>query len=253
MLQVNNLYHGDCKELIPQLEDNSIDLVVTSPPYNVDLGNNKYNKKFAYDCHDDNMPYDQYMHWLVGVFSSLYPKMKEGGRLCINVGDGKNGALPTHSYLMTALTVPVTYVPITTIIWDKQNVSARTAWGSFKSPSCPSFPMPVEYILVLAKGNRKLQEKGETDLTAEEFTEWAYGVWKFAGKPRMTDDAHPAAFPEELAKRCIKMFSWKGATVLDPFNGSGTTTKVARELGRNWLGFEKSEHWYYKGIDRTVG
>jgi site-specific DNA-methyltransferase (adenine-specific) len=251
MLQVNNLYHGDCKDLIPQLEDNSIDLVVTSPPYNVDLGNNKYNKKFAYDCHDDNMPYPEYLKWLKNIFYSLRWKMKLGGRVCINIGDGKNGQVPTHSDLLTLLQ-EVGYVPYTTIIWDKQNVSARTAWGSFKSPSCPSFPTPFEYIIVVSNPPRKLITKGETDLTNEEFTQWAYGIWRFPGLPRVKGDAHPAAFPEELPKRCIKMFSWKGATVLDPFNGSGTTTKVARELSRNWIGFEKSEHWYYQGIERTV-
>jgi site-specific DNA-methyltransferase (adenine-specific) len=239
-MEPNNLYCGRAEQLINELQDGSIDLVVTSPPYNVDLGNNKYNKEHAYDCHDDNMTHEDYMRWLTGIFWSLYLKMKPGGRICINVGDSKNGAVPTHSDIIQAMK-GIGYLPLTTIHWNKGSTSNRAAWGSYLSPSSPSCPSPMEYIMVFAKDSRKLLTKGETDLTREEFIAWAYGVWNFPGATTRKKGGHPAPFPEELPKRLIKLFSWKDALVLDPFNGSGTTTKVAKDLGRNWIGFDKSE------------
>lgn len=149
--------------------------------------------------------------------------------------------MPTHSDIIQFMTNELNYIYITTIVWDKSQVGSRTAWGSFKSPSCPSFPTQFEFILVFAKNDRKLQYKGETDLTKEEFIEWSLALWKFAPETRQKKIGHPAMFPEELAKRCIKMFSWKGANVLDPFSGAGTTCKVANDLNRNFIGFEISD------------
>jgi len=141
------------------------------------------------------------------------------------------------------------WVPITTIIWNKQETSNRCAWGSWSSPSCPSFPRPWEYIIVLGNGTKKLQTDGEADITDDEFKEWAYGIWKFPGK---SHSDHPAPFPEKLPKRCIKILSWTNATVYDPFAGSGTTLKVAHELGRDWIGSEISENYFNMAKDRIM-
>ena len=129
------------------------------------------------------------------------------------------------------------------IIWNKNQASPRTAWGSFNSPSCPSFPTPFEYILVFAKDNKKLQWKGETDLTKEEFIDWSLALWTFAPETRQKKIGHPAMFPEELPKRLIKMFSWKGALVVDPFMGSGTTAVACVNTNRNYIGFELDKHY----------
>jgi len=126
------------------------------------------------------------------------------------------------------------------------------SWGSFMSPSCPSFPTPFEHILVFAKEDKKLNRKGETDLTKEEFIDWSLALWKFPPETQMKKIGHPAMFPKELAKRCIKMFSYIDDTILDPFAGAGTTLVVAKELNRNAIGCELSEE-YCKIIEDRLG
>ena len=242
-IEPNNIYLGDCLKGIELLVDNSIDLCVTSPPYNVNLGNNKYNKN-PYNLYNDNKEHKQYIEWLKTIFFKLYFKLKDGGRVCINIGDGKNGAVPTSSDITHFMTRELNYIPMTHIIWEKSQVGNRTSWGSFKSPSSPSFPTPFENILVFAKGNKKLQYKGETDLTKQEFIDWSLALWRFAPETRQKKFGHPAMFPEELPKRCIKLFSWVGATVIDVFCGAGTTCKVAKELNRNFIGFEIDKEYF---------
>jgi DNA modification methylase len=241
MLETNKIYNEDCLEGIKKIEDNLIDLVITSPPYNVDLGNNKYHKS-PYDLYNDNKDHQDYIKWLKEVFSELFKKQCMGGRCCINIGDGRNGAVPTSSDIIQFMK-EIGYIPITHIIWDKSQVGNRTSWGSFLSPSCPSFPTPFEHILIFAKGDRKLQKRGETDLTKEEFIEWSLALWKFAPETKQKVFGHNAMFPEELVKRCIKMFSWKNANICDPFSGAGTTALVCKKLGRNYIGFEISEEY----------
>ncbi len=236
------LYHGKSEEVIPEIEDNSIDLVITSPPYNVDLGNNKYYKN-VYDLYKDNKDHESYIKWMKDIFLKISPKLVKGGRICINVGDGKNGAVPTHSDIMQFMTKELNYIPMSTIIWDKSQIGNRLAWGSFASPSSPCFPSPFEYIMIFAKENKKLQSSGETDLNNKEFIDWSLGIWNMTAETRMQKIGHPAMFPVTLPYRLIKMLSWKGATVLDPFNGAGTTGVACNMLGRNYIGIELSEKY----------
>ena len=231
-----------CEDGIVLLDNKSVDLVVTSPPYNVNLGNNKSSAR-PYDLYNDNKEHQEFIDWLQEVFGLLYSKIKSGGRLCINIGNQRNGAVPTASDVTQFMSKKLGYIPYTFIVFDKSQTGRRTAWGSFQSPSSPSFPTPFEFILVFCKDNKKLQWKGKTDLTKEEFINWTLPLWKFTSETRMKKYGHPAMFPEELPKRCIKMFSWIGATVLDPFAGAGTTLKVAKELNRNYIGFEISKNY----------
>lgn len=239
----------DCLEGLKCLKDNSIDLCITSPPYNVDLGKNKYNDN-PYDLYNDNKDHHEYITWMESIFKELYNKLKSGGRVCINIGDGKNGSVPTSSDITYFMTHNLNYIPMTHIVWEKSQVGNRTSWGSFASPSCPSFPTPFEHILVFAKENKKLQYKGETDLTKQEFIDWSLSLWRFAPETRQKKFGHPAMFPEELPRRCIKMFSWVGATVIDIFSGMGTTCKVAKDLNRNYIGFELSQTYCDLSKDR---
>ena len=241
MIELNKIYNEDCLEGISKLSNDCIDLIVTSPPYNVNLGNNKYNKN-PYNLYNDNKDHKEYILWLKRIFGSCQRVLKDGGRVCINIGDGKNGAIPTSSDIIQFM-VELQYIPMTHIVWDKSQIGNRTAWGSFKSPSCPSFPTPFEHILVFGHKSNKLQYKGETDLTKEEFIEWANALWKFAPQTNQKKIGHPAMFPVELPKRCIKMFSWVGATVLDPFMGSGTTAIACINTNRNYIGFELDKHY----------
>lgn len=243
---MNDFLVGDCGSILLQLPEESVDLVVTSPPYNTGV---------EYEDYKDNLPHTEYLSWLKGIFFKTHRILKFGGRVCIIVGDGNNGAIPTHSDI-TQFMQDLKYIPMTTIIWDKKNCSSRTSWGSFKSPSCPSFPTPFEYVLVFAKGSRKLQTSGETDLTKEEFIEWSLPIWFIQAKEYMATTAminrgdHPAPFPEEIAKRCIKMFSWKDSVVLDPFAGYGTTAVVCKKYDRQYICIELSELYATKALTR---
>jgi len=241
-MELNKIYCIDCIRGINMLEDNFIDLVVTSPPYNVDLGNNKYNQN-SYNLYNDNREHYEYIEWLKNIFSLLYVKISKGGRVCINIGDGKNGQVPTSSDIISFMTKDIGYIPITHIIWNKSQVGNRTSWGSWLSPSCPSFPTPFEHIIVFAKENKKLQSKGETDLERQEFIDWSLALWGFPPETSQKRIGHPAMFPEELSKRCIKMFSWIDSVVLDIFAGAGTTLVTAKKLGRDYIGFEISQEY----------
>jgi len=236
----SKLFNGKAEDVIPTLEDNSIDLVITSPPYNVDLGNNKYYTS-SYDLYNDNKDHWDYIAWLKDIFQKLYPKLKTGGRLAINIGDGKNGTVPTHVDIIHFMTRELRYILMANIVWNKSQHGNRFAWGSFASCSAPSFPNPFEYIMVFAKDNKKLQRKGETDVTNKEFINWSLGIWNMAPETRMKKIGHPAMFPVDLPYRLIKMLSWKDATILDIFNGAGTTGVACEMLGRKYIGIEMSK------------
>lgn len=248
ILEWNNIYNIGCLEGMNYLSDNSVDIIITSPPYNVDLGNNKFNR-ISYDIYDDNKEYSKYIEWLISIFKECYRVLKSGGRLCINIGDQKNGKIPTHSILTYKL-IELGYLPYVTIIWNKRHTSCRTAWGSYLKPSCPSFPQTFEYIIVFAKESLKLLEKGETDLITDEFVKWTNPIWEIYPEINQKKFNHPAMFPEEIPYRLIKMFSYENANVLDIFSGMGTTCKVAKENNRNYLGFELSKEYTEQSLLR---
>jgi site-specific DNA-methyltransferase (adenine-specific) len=222
------------------MDDNFLDLIITSPPYNVDLGNNKHND-MSYDMYNDHKKFCEYDSWLENILEKCFLKLKNGGRFVINIGDSKNGQIPTSKYIFNRM-LDLGFIPMTTIIWNKNNCSSRTSWGSWMSPSSPSFPTPFEYIFIFAKESIKLQCKGETDLTKEEFINWSLAMWTMKSELKKNVN-HPAPFPIELPYRCIKMLSWKDAIVYDPFMGSGTTAVAAKMLGRKYIGSEISKNY----------
>lgn len=238
---IDSVVCGDCLKIIPKIPDDSIDLVITSPPFNVNLQ--------GYDTYHDLKEQDVYIRWLIRIFRVLLPKLKSGARLALNIGDGRNGRIPTHSDIIHAMTRQLHYLMMTTIIWDRENTSCRTAWGTYNSPAAPAFPTPWGYILVFAKDSLRLMEKGETDLSGDEFVRWSMSMWRPLKMEYqdatniMRNKTHPAPFPEVIPERLMKMLSWKGAVVLDPFGGVGTVALAAKRNNRHYISIDISEKY----------
>ena len=119
---LNEILTGNCLKIIPGIPDNSIDLVITSVPYNSD---------HPYDIYKDNKPHKVYIAWIEKIFRALYPKLKKGGRIALNVGDGCNGRVHTHVDVAESLVHNIGYLQMSTIIWGKQNTRIRPSRGRY--------------------------------------------------------------------------------------------------------------------------
>jgi site-specific DNA-methyltransferase (adenine-specific) len=212
------------------IADNSIDLIVTSPPYNVDI---------PYTSHNDVLSYDDYLEFSDQWLTRCYSFLKDDGRMCLNIPLDKNkGGQQSVGADMTTIARKIGYQYHATIIWNEGNISRRTAWGSWMSASAPYVIAPVELIVVLYKQRwKKTSGSRKSDITREEFLDWTNGMWTFSGESKKKI-GHPAPFPLELPERCMKLFSFVGDTVLDPFLGSGTTALVAQAHHRQAIGVE---------------
>jgi site-specific DNA-methyltransferase (adenine-specific) len=223
---------GDSGRLVEAIGTLGANLVITSPPYSlgVDYGQAGY---------ADDQPYARYLDWVRGWASALLNVSAPGGRACINIplDTNKGGKRAIYAdYLRIFQDAGWEYQ--TTIVWNEQNISRRTAWGSWLSPSAPFVTAPVEMIAVFYKGSFRRPAGGRRgDITRDEFLAWTLGTWTFPGaNPRRV--GHPAPFPEELPRRLIKLYSYPRDLILDPFAGSGTTLVAAKRLGRSSLGVE---------------
>jgi len=213
----------------------SIDLVVTSPPYNVDI---------KYGAHDDALTYPRYLAFSAKWLSRCFQWLHDDGRLCLNIPLDKNkdGQQSVGADLTTAAKEAGFHYH-STIVWNEGTISRRTAWGSWMSASAPYVIAPVEIIVVLYKKHWKRRSgSGVSDITRQEFMDWTNGLWTFNGESRKRT-GHPAPFPVELPRRCIKLFSFVGDTVLDPFMGSGTTLVAAGGCGRKGIGIEVEKRY----------
>ncbi len=229
----SSVLRGDSVSLAEALPAGTVDLVITSPPYSlgIDYGRAGY---------ADDQPYQDYLEWVRAWATAIYEVSADGGRACINVplDSNKGGKRAVYAdYLHIFQQVGWTYQ--TTIVWNEQNISRRTAWGSWLSPSAPFVTAPVEMIAVFHKGSyrRPATEGRRGDISREEFLAWTLGMWTFPGA-NARRVGHPAPFPEELPRRLIKLYSYPDDLVLDPFLGSGTTVVAARRLGRRGIGVE---------------
>ncbi len=233
------IYRADFLEL--ELPRESVDLIVTSPPYNVGID---------YNVHNDATSYEQYLLWSRKWLKKALDVIKDDGRMCLNIPLDKNKGGQQSVYAdITHIAKEVGWKYHATIIWNEGNISRRTAWGSWLSASAPYVIAPVEVIVILYKKYWKKRTKGLSDLSKEEFVEWTNGLWTFSGESKKRV-GHPAPFPMELPKRCIKLFSYVGDVVLDPFLGSGTTLIMAHKLDRVGIGVEIDEEYFKLAIER---
>lgn len=228
------IYNDDFLKTV-SIEEGSIDLVVTSPPYNIDI---------QYENYRDDIPYDEYLVFTRKWLTKCYSLVKDDGRMCLNIPLDKNkGGQQSVCADITTIAKEVGWKYHATIIWNEQNISRRTAWGSWLSASAPFVIAPVEVIVVLYKKNwQKTSGSKKSDITRDEFLEWTNGVWNFSGESK-SRIGHPAPFPIELPRRCIKLFSFVGDTVLDPFLGSGTTLTACVETNRIGIGVEIDKNY----------
>ena len=228
---LNRVILGDSKkmDLIP---DNSVHLMITSPPYNVTKS------------YDDDLTLEQYLKLLRAVFEETWRVLVPGGRAAINIANiGRKPYIPLHAFIIEIMR-DIGFHMRGEIIWNKgASAGVSCAWGSFASASNPCLRDVHEYILIFSKLTNKL-ERGEKENSIEkkDFIEWTKSIWSFpAASARKI--GHPAPFPEELPRRLIEFYSFKGDVVLDPFIGSGTTALAALKLKRHFIGYEISSEY----------
>lgn len=202
-----------------EISENSIDLIVTSPPYNVDI---------KYNLHNDEISYSDYLDFTRKWLKLCYNLTKSDGRFCLNIPLDKNkGGQQSVCADVVTIAKQIGWKYHSTIIWNEGNISRRTAWGSFMSASAPYVIAPVEVIVIFYKEKwKKTSGSLKSDISKKEFMEWTNGLWSFNGESKKRV-GHPAPFPIELPKRCIKLFSYIDDVILDPFMGSGTTLIAA--------------------------
>ncbi len=253
---LNKIIKGDALDGLKGLPDECVDLTVTSPPYNV-------GKDYG-EVYSDSQNASDYFCMIENVMKEIYRVTKTGGRICLNVPFIGNSYFLQKSARLQFYPLPYIKIIEKTgwifrdfVVWiktrepeDSNNFCGNsTQWGSWLSPSCPYLRCFAEVILVFHKKEKRLQHTGETDLIKEEFLEYTKNVWYF---PAETKRDHPAPFPEELPKRCIKLYTYIGDLVLDPFMGSGTTALAALKLNRRFIGFELNPEYVklaYKRIE----
>jgi DNA modification methylase len=263
---------GDSKTILRAMPDECVHLAITSPPYNVGL---------EYDSHNDKMPYEEYLEWLMPFWRELHRVLVPGGRFALNIAPTSIKDFRPIHYDMERQLRSLKFIMRTEILWYKQTMRRRTAWGSFRRPSNPHIIPSWEYVLVFSKGSWDLPgNKADADITSEEFIKYSDGFWQIPPETRGRQpflkslypprrkgrdsqetaerqaaektEGHPAPFPEELIYRLIKFYSYRGNIVLDPFGGIGTVAAVAHRTGRHYVHLDLSKKYCEIAAERVA-
>jgi DNA modification methylase len=237
---VDAVIRGDALEVLRRAPTASVHLAITSPPYNVGI---------RYEGYADARAHAEYLAWLRTVWQELYRVLVPGGRFALNVAPTSiKDFRPIHHDLSRDLR-DLGYIMRTEIIWYKQTMGRRTAWGSWRSPANPHIIPSWEYVLVFSKGSWRLDgARDAIDITAREFEKFSDGYWHI--QPERRRHGHPAPFPEELIRRLIKFYSYRENVVLDMFGGTGTVAAVARSTGRHFVHIDTSLEYCEQALAR---
>ncbi|KEQ56708.1 Modification methylase ScaI protein [Marine Group I thaumarchaeote SCGC AAA799-E16] len=248
-MRLNQIKLGDNIEVLSKLEDNIVDLTITSPPYRnaIDYsmhakhGNNpkkNYRGKLS-------LTVEEYIEDMTNIFSEVYRVTKEGGYCCIVIGNEINkGTLEPLPAMLTTELVRNGWQLHEEIVWHKVTGGANRA-GSFVQHPYPSYfraNIMHEKILVMRKGKNKLRRMNYAfkNLNPVVFREIANSVWHIAPVPPGFLD-HPCPYPEEIPYRLASLYSYEDDLILDPFNGAGQTTKIAKYMKRKFIGIDIQE------------
>jgi site-specific DNA-methyltransferase (adenine-specific) len=235
---LNQIIQGNCLELLTEIPSNIVDLIVTSPPYNCGIN---------YDSYNDNKTWKDYIEWCKNWLVELKRVLKKDGRICINVpldlglnGNNKieNRVSPYAEFY--SLFKEVNIKSCGCAVWTDNQRVKNTAWGSWKSSSCPYIYNPYEVIMFGYKSQWKKENKGISTISKDEFIKGVSGVWNLRPQTKQITKAN---FSTDLSDICIKLLSYKDDIILDPFIGSGTTAISAKILHRKYIGIELSKNY----------
>lgn len=257
MIETGKIINGDCIEVMKTFPEGSIDLVVTSPPYNVNI---------TYDVYQDDLPMDKYYEWTKDWLKEAFRVLKDDGRIAVNVPNELNvqerggRILFVAEFWMMMKEVGFKFSGLVDLTEDSPHRVRQTAWGSWMSASAPYVYNPKECIILAYKKTNKKLAKGESqwkgvptdieqpdgsiknkmvyqDEDKKEFMNLVFGRWEYFADTRSLTKA---TFSMDIPSKAIKILTYKNDIVLDPFMGSGTSAFAAELLDRRWLGIELS-------------
>jgi site-specific DNA-methyltransferase (adenine-specific) len=247
---VDTLFHGDAVEMTAdQVADNSVALIVTSPPYFA-------GKEYETDLAGGKVPasYVDYLEMLTGVFEACVAKLESGGRIAVNVANlGRKPYRSLSADVVRILQDELGLLMRGEVIWQKaKGAGGSCAWGSYRSPQNPVLRDVTERVVIASKGRfdraikrderRAMGLPSEATIETEEFLEATLDVWEIPSESARKI-GHPAPFPVGLPRRLIELYTYRGDLVLDPFIGSGTTAVAAMETGRHYVGFDTDDSY----------